>query len=149
MEGLIVAIIIFLISSVLGRNKKEEKPTKQMPPFSPQKAPPFRPVPMDSPRTSSRQSLDDFANEMFGQLSKKAEPVRQRKPEVIAKAEEVVKPTVTRETSINRPALGDSRPLVKKALQSSIDVVPRTREQLAQAIVTAEILAPPKAKQRK
>ncbi len=39
MEGLIMMIIIAVISSVLGKGKKTDEPTKQMPPFSNQKVP--------------------------------------------------------------------------------------------------------------
>lgn len=151
MEGLIIAIVIFVISSVLGKDKKKEKPTKQMPPFSPQKAPPVKPT---KPRPQLK-SLEDFANEVFGQLNEKAaqKPVQQidlpQTTEVEATSQQVTQ-EVKEVRQSTRPKLAESkRTLVQQATSSQIDFVPRTRKQFTQAMVMAEILGPPKAKQRK
>mgnify|MGYP003549218332 CR=1 FL=1 len=150
MEGLIMMIIIAVISSVLGKGKKTDEPTKQMPPFSNQEVPrEWSPVEPKQQRPKVK-SLEDFANEVFGQLNEKVEPKKQVVREV---KEEPVRPVVQefvrKERTSTRPELGATRPIVQQAKKSSFNVVPQTQQQLMQAIVTSEILGPPKAKQRK
>ena len=150
MEGLIMMIIIAVISSVLGKGKKTDEPTKQMPPFSNQEVPrEWSPVEPQQQRPKVK-SLEDFANEVFGQLNEKTEPKKQVVREV---KEEPVRPVVQefvrKERTSTRPELGATRPIVQQAKKSSFNVVPQTQQQLMQAIVTSEILGPPKAKQRK
>ena len=58
----------------------------------------------------------------------------------------VMKEVVKKERTSTRPELGATRPIVQQAKKSSINVVPKTQQQLMQAIVMSEILAPPKAK---
>jgi len=60
-----------------------------------------------------------------------------------------VREVVKKERTSTRPELGAKRPIVQQAKKSSFNVVPQTQQQLMQAIVTSEILGPPKAKQRK
>ena len=143
-------IIIAVISSVLGKGKKTDEPTKQMPPFSNQEVPrEWSPVEPQQQRPKVK-SLEDFANEVFGQLNEKVEPKKQVVREV---KEEPVRPVVQefvrKERTSTRPELGATRPIVQQAKKSSFNVVPQTQQQLMQAIVTSEILGPPKAKQRK
>lgn len=150
MEGLIVAIIIGVISSLFSKDKKKEHPTKQMPPFSnqeiPQKWSPVEPK-QERPKV---KTLEDFANEVFGQLNEKVEPKKQVVREV---KEEPVRPimkeVVKKERTSTRPELGATRSLVQQAKRESLNVVPQTQQQLMQAIVMSEILGLPKAKQRK
>ena len=150
MEGLILAIIIAIISSVLGKDKTKDKPTKQMPPFSNQEVPrEWSPVEPKQERPKVK-TLEDFANEVFGQLNEKMEPKKQAVREVKEEpVQPVVREVVKKERTSTRPELGASRPIVQQAKKSSLNVVPRTQQQLMQAIVTSEILGPPKAKQRK
>ena len=143
-------IIIAVISSVLGKGKKKDEPTKQMPPFSNQEVPrEWSPVEPKQERPKVK-TLEDFANEVFGQLNEKVEPKKQVVREV---KEEPVRPVVQefvrKERTSTRPELGATRPIVQQAKKSSFNVVPQTQQQLMQAIVTSEILGPPKAKQRK
>ena len=150
MEGLIMMIIIAVISSVLGKGKKTDEPTKQMPPFSNQEVPrEWSPVEPQQQRPKVK-SLEDFANEVFGQINEKTEPKKQVVREV---KEEPVRPVVQefvrKERTSTRPELGATRPIVQQAKKSSFNVVPQTQQQLMQAIVTSEILGPPKARQRK
>ena len=149
MEGLILASVIAVISSVLGKDKKD-KPAKPMPPFSNQEVPrEWSPVEPKQERPKVK-TLEDFANEVFGQLNEKVEPKKQVIREV---KEEPVRPVVQevvkKERTSTRAELGATRPIVQKAKKSSFNVVPKTQQQLMQAIVTSEILGPPKAKQRK
>lgn len=150
MEGLILAIVIAIISSVLGKDKTKDKPAKPMPPFSNQEVPrEWSPVEPKQERPKVK-TLEDFANEVFGQLNEKVEPkkqvVRELKREPVRP---VVQEVVKKERTSTRPELGASRPLVQQAKRKPFNVVPRTQQQLMQAIVTSEILGPPKAKQRK
>ena len=151
MEGLIMMIIIAVISSVLGKGKKKDEPTKQMPPFSNQEVPrQSKPVEQPKQQRPKVKSLEDFANEVFGQLNEKTEPKRQVVREVKEEpVQPVVREVVKKERTSTRPELGAKRPIVQQAKKSSFNVVPQTQQQLMQAIVTSEILGPPKAKQRK
>ena len=143
-------IIIAVISSVLSKDKKKDKPAKPMPPFSNQEVPrEWSPVEPKQERPKVK-TLEDFANEVFGQLNEKVEPkkqvVREVKEELV---QPVVREVVKKERTSTRPELGASRPILQQAKKSSFNVVPQTQQQLMQAIVMSEILAPPKAKQRK
>ena len=150
MEGLILAIVIAVISSVLGKDKKKDKPAKPMPPFSNQEVPrEWSPVEPKQERPKVK-TLEDFANEVFGQLNEKVDPKKQIVREVKEEpVQPVMREVVKKERTSTRPELGASRPIVQQAKKSSLNVVPRTQHQLMQAIVTSEILGPPKAKQRK
>ena len=143
-------IIIAVISSVLGKGKKKDEPTKQMPPFSNQEVPrEWSPVEPKQERPKVK-TLEDFANEVFGQLNEKTEPKKQVVREVKEEpVQPVVREFVKKERTSTRPELGASRPILQQAKKSSFNVVPKTQQQLMQAIVTSEILGPPKAKQRK
>ena len=143
-------IIIAVVSSLFSKGKQKEQPTKQMPPFSNQEVPrEWSPVEPKQERPKVK-TLEDFANEVFGQLNEKMEPKKQVVREV---KEEPVRPVVQefvrKERTSTRPELGATRPIVQQAKKSSFNVVPQTQQQLMQAIVTSEILGPPKAKQRK
>lgn len=143
-------IIIAVVSSLFSKGKQKEQPTKQMPPFSNQEVPrEWSPVEPKQERPKVK-TLEDFANEVFGQLNEKVEPKKQVVREV---KEEPVRPVVQefvrKERTSTRPELGATRPIVQQAKKSSFNVVPQTQQQLMQAIVTSEILGPPKAKQRK
>lgn len=150
MEGLIMMIIIAVVSSLFSKGKQKEQPTKQMPPFSNQKVPQERSPVEPKQERPKVKTLEDFANEVFGQLNEKMEPkkqvVRELKREPVRP---VVQEVVKKERTSTRPELGASRPLVQQAKRKPFNVVPRTQQQLMQAIVTSEILGPPKAKQRK
>ncbi|MFF5993744.1 hypothetical protein AAGS61_03165 [Lysinibacillus sp. KU-BSD001] len=152
MEGLIIMIIIGIVSSLLSKNKEqpEQKPTKAMPPFSQQKPP--RENTQRRSHTSERpkvKSLEDFANEIFGQLNEKAEQKQVTHEPIVEQVKPVVQEVVRETRKSTRPELGASRPIVQQAKKESLVVVPQTKEQLMQAIITSEILALPKAKQRK
>ena len=151
MEGLIIPIIIAVISMLFSnKNKKNEKPTKQMPPFSNQEVPrEWSPIEPKQERPKVK-TLEDFANEVFGQLNEKLEPKKQVVHEVKEEpVQPVVQEAVKKERTFTRPELGATRPIVQQAKRASFNVVPQTQQQLMQAIVTSEILGPPKAKQRK
>ena len=147
MEGLIITIIIAVVSSLFSKDKKKEQPTKQMPPFSNQEVPQeWSPVEPKQERPKVK-TLEDFANEVFGQLNEKVEPKKQVVREVKEEpVRQVVKEVVNKERTSTRPELGASRPILQQAKKTSFNVVPRTQHELMQAIVTSEILGPPKAK---
>ncbi len=121
-----------------------------MPPFSNQEVPrEWSPVEPKQERPKVK-TLEDFANEVFGQLNEKVEPKKQVVREVKEEpVQPVVQEVVKKERTSTRPELGATRPIVQQAKKSSFNVVPQTQQQLMQAIVTSEILGPPKAKQRK
>ena len=150
MEGLIMMIIIAVVSSLFSKGKQKEQPTKQMPPFSNQEVPrEWKPVEQKQERPKVK-TLEDFANEVFGQLNEKVEPKKQVVREVKEEpVQPVVKEVVKQERTFTRPELGATRPIIQQAKRKSFNVVPQTQQQLMQAIVMSEILAPPKAKQRK
>lgn len=63
MEALIIAIVLWIISSLFkDKNQKQQpnkKPSKQMPPFSSQPAPRKQ----DTKQQNRPKTLEDFANE--------------------------------------------------------------------------------------
>ena len=149
MEGLLVMILMFVLSTLFTKDKNKQKETKQMPPFSNQRNP--RESTREEPRGERPKvrSLDDFAKEVFGQLSEKAEPAQAVRERVEEPVVEPIREAIRGERKSTRPELGASRPIVQRTKKESRVAVPRTREQLVQAVITSEILGPPKAKQRK
>src|SRR5690606_34485144 len=79
MEGLIIMVIVFIVSTLFGKGKEQQqkKETKQMPPFSSQPAPRKQEVQRRTEQSRPKTS-EDFANEVFGQLNEKVKPVSQR-----------------------------------------------------------------------
>ena len=158
MEGLIIAIVLGIISSLFSKGKKDKdkKPTKQMPPFSNQPAPRQQKEVRPAQQQTPRKSLEDFANEVFGQLNEKSKPVVQKVetvPPVQVEKPRQTQPVVeqtTRSQSTNTNRSLAERPIVQKLKQQSeaLQVVPSNQRELMQAIVMSEILGPPKAKQR-
>ena len=120
MEGLILAIVIAIISSVLGKDKTKDKPAKPMPPFSNQEVPrEWKPVESKQERPKVK-TLEDFANEVFGQLNEKVEPKKQVVREVKEEpVQPVVREVVKKERTSTRPELGASRPIVQQAKKQS------------------------------
>ena len=150
MEGIIMMVVLFVISTLFTKDKTKEKKTKQMPPFSNQRVP--RESTRDEPERPKVRSLDDFAQEIFGQLNERAETVRDVRPTIEEPVKEAVKEAaeeIRENRKSSRPELGASRPIVQREKTKSPVVVPSTREQLIHAVITSEILGPPKAKQRK
>lgn len=155
MSSLIFPLIILAISAIInnaGKNKKQND--KQMPPFN--SKPVQQPVhtPAQSTERKPARTLEDFANEIFGQLNEKANPAPVEEqplpasPPVQAQVQERVVPP-----SVARPKMRTEmteRPLVTKLKQQNdpFTVVPKNKKALMQAVVMAEILGPPKAKQR-
>ena len=161
MEGLIIAIILGIITSLFNKGKKDDnqKSPKQMPPFSSQQAPRQQKEVRPAQQQNSRKTLEDFANEVFGQLNEKSKPVVQKVETVLPPIqvekpiERQPKPVVeqtTRSQSTNSNRVLTERPIVQKLKQQSeaLQVVPSNQRELMQAIVMSEILGPPKAKQR-
>ena len=154
MSGLIFPLIILAISAIINNASKNKKQNdKQMPPFN--SKPVQKPVhtPAQSTERKPARTLEDFANEIFGQLNEKAIPappvVEQplQAPPPVQVQERVVPPSVARPKM--RTEMSE-RPLVKKLKEQndSFTVVPKNKKALMQAVVMAEILGPPKAKQR-
>ena len=159
MEQLIVFVIIAIVSALFnkGKNKKTEhnKPTKQMPSFG-QQTVPEKSKPVPEKQKPAARSLEDFANEIFGQLNQKVE--QQQEPVPMNSVQDVNRAPVEVKTS--RPTFADQnvrrserppleeRPLTQKLKQQEVKFVPTTKQQLIQGIVMAEVLGPPKAKRK-
>lgn len=154
MEGFIIMIIVFAISSLLNKNKEQsKKQSKPMPPFSSQPAPRKQDVQPTQPNRP--KTLEDFANEVFGQLNEKAKPLIQKveQPlEVQLPKSEPVQEVVERKKLVEKPRFTTERPLVEKLKQQSesdgLQVVPQNNKELMQAFVMSEILGPPKARRK-
>ena len=160
MESLIFLIIIGIISSLFNKDKKQtekQKPSKQQMPSFGQQTIPEKSNPVPEKQRPAAKSLEDFANEIFGQLNEKVE---QQKPKQQRQSQTVpVTPTVetARQVAIEqakaaerrseRPPLGD-RPLTKKLSTESISFAPKSRKDLVQGLIMAEVLGPPKAKRK-
>lgn len=154
MEGLIIMAVIAILSRIFSNNGDKQKKQKQspaMPPFSNGKpqATYIEPEPVERPSRPKLEvkSLDDFAKEVFGQLQEK---VQKEQPKV---AVDVVEPVETapvktaRPIFMERPELGEGRTIIQKERQKQKGVqIPNTREDLVQAVIMAEVLGPPKAR---
>ncbi|MEK3766848.1 hypothetical protein [Solibacillus sp. FSL K6-4121] len=148
-------IIIFVVSSLLGKGKEQQKKeSNQMPPFSSQPAPRKQEV---EQRTEQRRpkSLEDFANEVFGQLNEKAKPVAQKVTQELPQIEKPVieaKRVIT-DARIDNPNSARSlkeRPIVALAKKEAeaFQVVPTSQRDLMQAVIMTEVLGPPKSRRR-
>lgn len=162
MESLIIFIIIGIISALFNKDKKQpekQKPSKQQMPSFGQQTVPEKSKPVPQKQRPAARSLEDFANEIFGQLNEKVEEQKpqarqsQRIPEVIAPAvaetsrELAIEQAKAAERRSERPPLGE-RSLTKKLTEQSIPFAPKSRADLVQGIIMAEVLGPPKAKRK-
>ena len=165
MESLIIVIIIGIISSLFNKDKKQpekQKPSKQQMPSFGQQTIPEKSNPVPEKQRPAAKSLEDFANEIFGQLNEKGgqlkpqqpKPQQQRKSETIPVTPPVetarqvaIEQAKAAERSSERPPLGD-RPLTKKLSAQSISYAPKSRADLVQGLIMAEVLGPPKAKRK-
>ena len=167
MEGLIITAVIYFVGKMfMSNNEKSKKQANDtMPPFLNTQPPANGDRPTRQQRTTNTRSerpkaespsLEDFANEVFGQLQKKQAtksvfekmsiPVEKVEPTVVEP--ERVEPS-NRPVFKNRAELGANRPIVQRNRQKKSSVViPNTREKLVQAVVMSEVLGKPKAKQR-
>ena len=166
MEGFIIMVVIALVTRLFSGNAEEkkqkqapktEKAPAPMPPFSNNKPsttyfePPARER-TSSPKVETR-SLEDFTQEVFGQLQQKVEQKVER-PTV---QEPVAVPTPTpvrgessRPIFQNRAELGAGRSIIQQAKKQKANVkIPKTRQELVQAVMMAEVLGAPKAKQKR
>jgi hypothetical protein len=158
MESLIIFVIIGIISALFNKDKvkpEQKKPAKQMPSFG-QQTVPEKSKPVPEKQKPAARSLEDFANEIFGQLNEKVEQPRETVPtksvpDVNIAPVEVTnsRPTFADENVRRsaRPQLAE-RPLTQKLKQKEVKFVPTTKQQLIQGIVMAEVLGPPKAKRK-
>lgn len=159
MEGVIIAVILGIITSLFNKGKKEDnkKPTKQMPPFSSQPAPRQKPEVRPAQSQNRSKTLEDFANEVFGQLNEKSKPEVKRVETPAPIKVDIPKREGSREGLENKPLFEKTpstrqlkeRPIVqmiKQQEEQSLHVVPSTQRELMQAIVMSEILGPPKSK---
>ncbi|ATP39464.1 hypothetical protein CSE16_05045 [Solibacillus sp. R5-41] len=163
MEGIIIMIVMFVLSSLFTKGKAEDKKkqTKPMPPFSNQSAP--RPREEVRPRrveTKQPKSLEDFANEVFGQLNDKRKPelkpiekpakIEVELPKTRPAREIVERNSESKEVPKSNRGMQE-RPIIQMIKQqeaNQLKIVPSNQKELMQAIIMTEILGPPKAKQR-
>ncbi|MCM3387976.1 hypothetical protein M3649_07485 [Ureibacillus chungkukjangi] len=163
MEGIIMMAVLFIISSILNGAKKKQQNSKEMPPFINQPTKQKFELPK---QTEIRKSLEDFASEVFQQLNDKAQPIQTtppKDPEPKKVAEHIKEEVVAERATLNtRPIFDGNRSsnrgsaIKTKSSKPSDEItqgeigsiVPTTRSALVQAIITTEILGPPKAKQR-
>ena len=166
MESIIIFAIIAIISALFNKDKKQpekQKPSKQQMPSFGQQTVPEKSRPVPGKQRPAVKSLEDFANEIFGQLNEKVEQQKPTQPRQSQTIPVVPTPTIetARQVAIGqakaeerrserrseRPPLGE-RPLTKKLSQQSISYAPKSRMDLVQGLVMAEILGPPKAKRK-
>ncbi|TSI03320.1 hypothetical protein [Lysinibacillus sp. BW-2-10] len=157
MEGIII-MIIALIFSALFKGNKNAKNQKPMPPFNSKPQQTFE-TQRELPK---RRTLEDFASEIFEQLNEKANPttsqpeVKKEVPKIAVERVEkpMAAPTARKSLDTNRTSdrnvINTARSVKKDPITSNEigSYVPTTRDALVQAIITSEILGPPKAKQR-
>ncbi|OCS94599.1 hypothetical protein [Caryophanon latum] len=146
MEGLLIALLIGVLTSFM--NKKEDKKASPTKPFIPQKElPPVETTQAQgklAPRKSARpkietKSLDDFARDVMTQLSTKEQA-----------APLAPKQTDTMELRQSLEERMKDRQQAVRAVEARSDALefPTSYTQMQQAIIMAEVLGKPKAKQR-
>ncbi|MDM5334567.1 hypothetical protein QUF56_15115 [Ureibacillus composti] len=161
MEGIIMMVVVFIISSLLSGKKKKEP--KGMPPFSNQQnkrdfsAPPRK---SEAPQKHKSKSLEDFANEVFQQLSNKDHSTKKALPKIEEVKEAQIKTPPIKNSTTNRPSLDMNR-TQSKVLSTAREnntqsdfiqsgeigsFIPTNKKALVQAIIASEIIGPPKAK---
>ena len=167
METIILALVVFAISSLFKGNKKQEQ--KPMPPFNQSSPTQTIEQPKQQSGNNRPRSLEDFAKEVFQQLNEKTQPMMEPVPSNTSMEQKApdVKNTTLKEEVLskpvsNRPAFNESRmsdrasgfknggqsrdPIKGKEIGS---VVPTSRAALVQAMITSEILAQPVSKRRR
>lgn len=163
MEGLIIFIIIGIISSLLKKGKEQQSTKQQMPPFNKDaqlpKSRQTRSQTKQIPKEERPilQSFEDFAKEFVGEIKQASvQPKAQSKPIVVeqAKVVEEAPKNEQRESMKERFAeRNNSRGQMNvKNVQnrtSNSPIVQPSRNTLVQAIIMAEVLGPPKAKQKR
>lgn len=164
MEGIIMVVVLFIISSILNGAKNKQQNQGPMPPFNNQPTKQKHDLPK---QPEKRSSLEDFANEVFQQLSEKTEPNKASKPKENQNAAKkgdrpMGREAGTRQTApTNRPSLDGNRSSARGSAISAVSAtshaieqngagsfVPMTRNELVHAMITTEILGPPKAKRK-
>ena len=161
MESLIIMVVLYLISTLFSKDKnKDKKPAKQqMPPFLEQKPSTTRiePAREDVQRPLRKKveakSLEDFANEIFGQLNDKQQKVQPTVEPVMVEPKvdvpQAPSTTSTRPTLNVRSELGGNRTIIQRQKQKAKVTIPKSQNELVQAVIMAEVLGQPKAKQKR
>ena len=163
METIIIGLVIFVISSLLKGNKKQEQ--KPMPPFNQQPHTKTMEVPNQQSEDKRPRSLEDFAKEVFQQLNEKTQPMMEKVPsqtsmeQTVPKVKETSEEVVVSKAVVStRPSFNESRmsnrasgsigqdPIKNKEIGS---IIPKSRTALVQAIITSEILAKPVSKRHR
>ena len=161
MESIIIFAIIAIISALFNKDKKQpekQKPSKQQMPSFGQQTVPEKSKPVPQKQRPAARSLEDFANEIFGQLNEKVEQQKPQQPRqrqtisvapVVAETarEVAIEQAKAKERRSERPPLGE-RPLTRKLTEQSISYAPKSRADLVQGLIMAEVLGPPKAKRK-
>lgn len=147
MEVLIFGLIAFIISAISKRNTPADGGGKTKP---------FMQKPVDQ---RSMKKIEDYAKEVFGDVQKQMGEKQSRTqvaPEVKKRSEPVrtfspVKGQVNdvQQRSANRPgrlSAHNATPLKRVTTPTPSSLVPKTENEILQAIIFSEILAPPKSK---
>lgn len=155
LEGLVIFIIIAIISKLLSRGKEEQKHSEQMPPFhqhaKPSESNNEKKRSQSLPRQRSTvQSFEDLTKKFLGDLKETAN-VPTQTMEHIHDDKPVATPV---EIGRNVPFV-ESQPRNKQTLQRKLNcqttvttVIPKTRNELVQAVIVSEVLGLPKAKRK-
>lgn len=154
MEGLIIFLIIGILSAIFNKDKKKQNPT--MPPFDQNQ----------KPKMESPKKLDDFAKEIYKQLSDKTESTFEIEDEKQIESKPIV--NNQKEQSVRRQPLRQSiqtevkteqlqqRPIDSIQMNNKVEQNKKqptfgfvsSKKELVKAIIAQEILGPPKAKRR-
>ena len=147
MEVLIFGLIAFIISAISKRNTPADGGGKTKP---------FMQKPVDQ---RSIKKIEDYAKEVFGDVQKQMAEKQSRTQTVpdVKKRNEPVRTVISPvkeqvndvQRSANRPgrlSAHNATPLKRVTTPNPSSLVPKTENELLQAIIFSEILAPPKSK---
>ncbi|RHW38577.1 hypothetical protein D1B33_06790 [Lysinibacillus yapensis] len=159
MEGIIMMVVLFIISSIINSTKKKNEHQKTMPPFNNQPSKQTFDVPGERQKKNGPRSLEDFANEVFQQLNGKS--LKSSDSRVSSEQETEKEVETIPSKSTERASLNENRSTARLGgrinsnaendhmkLNDIDSLIPANRRALVQAVITSEILAPPKAKRK-
>ncbi|GGA32489.1 hypothetical protein [Psychrobacillus lasiicapitis] len=146
MEGIILLIVSLLISTIFGKKKQNQNPTKV--PKQGNKGPEIKPF-VENPFKNLGELAKEFKQEQQAKIERrptvpKQEPIQ---PVTVEKVQREVSREQGAQRSSGRLSVHQgNRPVVPTAKPVVASVLPETKDELVRAIILSEILAPPKSK---
>jgi hypothetical protein len=146
LEGIILLIVSLLISTLFGKKKQKENPTKVPKPVN--KVPEIKPF-VENPFKNLGELAKEFKQEQQTKIERRTTDIKTEPVNPIK--EEKAQREVSRDQGVPRASgrlsvYQGNRLDVNAAKPMMASVLPETKDELVRAIILSEILAPPKSK---